>query len=119
MREAVELINRKSFTSKQRLEILLASDGRCKICGEKITGPFEVEHRVPVALGGTNDPSNLEAVHPQPCHSSKTKADVKAIAKAKRLEKKSSPETRKPATMKSRGFQKTLTKGFDGKVRPR
>lgn len=119
MREPVELSARKSFTPKQRLEILLASDGRCKICQEKIIGDFEIEHRVPIALGGTNDPSNLEAVHPQPCHSGKTKADVKSIAKAKRLERKANPETRKAPTMKGRGFQTALTRGFNGKVRPR
>lgn len=118
MREAVELHSRKGFTKKQAAEIFLAAGGICKICKEKIFGKFEVEHRVPLALSGTNDPSNLEPAHID-CHAGKTKDDQRAIAKAKRNERKSDKKTRKPATMKSRGFQKTLTKGFDGRVRPR
>jgi 5-methylcytosine-specific restriction endonuclease McrA len=115
MREPVKITARKAFTPKQRLEVLLACKGRCAICREKITGPFEVEHRVPLALGGTNDPSNLEAVHPTPCHALKTLADVKAIAKARRLAGETcAGPTKRP--LKSRGFDKTRSRKFNGSV---
>jgi hypothetical protein len=53
------------------------------------------------------------------CDKSKTAAGQTMIAKVKRLIKGANPETRKPPKMKSRPFQRVLTKGFDGKVRRR
>lgn len=45
----------------------------CALCG----GPWEpgmhLDHRVPRAAGGTDDPANLQWVHPR-CHSTKTDA---------------------------------------------
>jgi hypothetical protein len=41
------------------------------------------------------------------------------IAKAKRIVRKSSPETRKPARLQSRGFDKTLKRTFKGTVEKR
>ena len=42
-------------------------DGRCAACGWPLGDRFEVDHVVPVALGGSSDPSNLRALHPE-CH---------------------------------------------------
>ena len=33
-------------------------DGACVYCGAEV-GPFEIDHRVPIALGGTNRMGNL------------------------------------------------------------
>lgn len=42
-------------------------DGRCALCGWPLGPRFEVDHIVPVALGGSSAPENLRALHPE-CH---------------------------------------------------
>lgn len=115
MREPVTIQPRKTFAAKRRLQVLCAQNGRCTLCDQKIIGPFDVDHRVPLALGGTNETDNLEALHPE-CHDAKTSGDITRIAKAKRQNAKAF-EPRKPSRLQSRGFNKSLTKGFDGIVR--
>lgn len=79
---------RKGFTRKQRASIFLAADGVCHICKAKIIGfEWDVEHIIPLASGGTNDPSNLAPAH-KSCHSDKTSSDVKTIAKIKQVRDK-------------------------------
>lgn len=44
---------------------------RCYLCGTSLTATaFEIEHIIPTALGGTDDPENL-APACQPCNGSK------------------------------------------------
>jgi len=59
-------------------------NGRCAICGEKLH-PYNchVDHKRPLALGGSNSLRNLQLLCPN-CHSLKTKEDIKRIARAKR-----------------------------------
>lgn len=120
--DPVEIPDRKSLTKKQRLEVLVAFNGRCAKCREKISGAFEVDHVKARGLGGLNDLSNYEPLHPA-CHAGKTPGDVRRIAKAKRQAKACVPrdpdKPRKPSKLKSRGFNKTMTKGLDGKTRAR
>ncbi len=37
----------------------------CPVCGEILRHdePVDLDHRIPLALGGSNDPSNLRVVH--------------------------------------------------------
>lgn len=85
-REPVQIHKRKSFSAKDRARIFAAHDGVCGLSGVKITAgeAWEIEHRIPLALGGTNDDENLYPALVAP-HAVKTKADVRNIAKAKRL----------------------------------
>ena len=52
---------------RDRLIVIASSGGICAICGK----PFElgqqihVDHRTPVAFGGSDHPSNLRATHPK------------------------------------------------------
>lgn len=78
---------RKSFTKKQRAEVLGANNGLCYLCELSIDGHYEIEHKVPHALGGSDDLSNLGPAHVE-CHAQKTKLDITRIAKAKRVSKK-------------------------------
>jgi hypothetical protein len=93
----------------------------CVICRMACAafGPTVIwDHRVPLAIGGSNDLDNMDPHHAGPCAKVKTALDMKAIAKAKRLagETKAGP-TKNP--IRSRGFDRTKSRGFDGRVRER
>ncbi len=50
---------RKVFTQEERMAIYRKTKGRCYICGEFVDfDSFEIEHRIPLAKGGTNDFEN-------------------------------------------------------------
>ena len=76
---------RKSFSAKDRARIFAAHGGVCGLSGVKIGAgdAWHIEHRVPVALGGSNDDENLYPALVEP-HAIKTKTDVARIAKSKR-----------------------------------
>jgi hypothetical protein len=82
---------RRKISAGRRECIALASDRRCYICGAT-NGPFDIEHPIPLALGGSDRDEDLRLVcalsGPNPCHRDKTAADLGRIAKAKRLERK-------------------------------
>ncbi len=95
----------------------------CPVCGKKL-GPLDGldwDHVQPVALGGTNDPENLQPLH-KACHRLKTSgskatsygSDVFNIAKTKRLADGPKPSRNKmPKTgrkIPSRQFEKRRMK---------
>ncbi len=88
-------------------------------CGESLdSGPVDVEHQLPVALGGSNDLENL-SLWLRPCHKIKTRDDVKRIRKADRQRRyhetgKSHQHRTRP--IQSRGFDKTLKRKMNGEV---
>lgn len=90
----------------------------CYDCGGP--GPFEADHGCPVGLGGGNEPENLfkRCIR---CHSVKTKRDVRAIAKAKRIARKLAGTWRKPKgrPIQSRGFRTDIRRKFNGKTEAR
>lgn len=116
---------RKSFSAKDRARIFAAHGGVCGLSGVKIGAgdAWHIEHRVPVALGGSNDDENLYPALVEP-HALKTKDDVKRIAKAKR---QSGIEGGQAARRAKRGFgliqsrnewpkgQKLQSRGFQKK----
>jgi len=62
-----------------RAEILQRDDYRCRQCGVK-EGPFDVQHKVPLYLGGRNDPENLHTVC-FPCGKKRRMEAVRSIGK--------------------------------------
>ena len=53
-------VKRKSFSARERLTIYRKTKGHCYLCGEFVDfDSFEVEHKVPLSKGGTNDLDNL------------------------------------------------------------
>lgn len=109
MREKVEATPRKAMTLARKRRIWDRVQGKCWMCGKitEVTGPLvRYDHRIPIELSGSEDDSNVFPLHRDPCDILKTKADASKIAKMRRLQKKSDPETRKPSTMKNRGFEK-------------
>jgi hypothetical protein len=43
-----------------RLELLITQDYKCKYCSKDISNYNEIDHRLPLFLGGTSDKSNLQ-----------------------------------------------------------
>ena len=94
----------------------------CSWCGTIIGGRegAHLDHRDMVEISGDNSPDNLQWMHADPCHKEKTKLDAARLAKTKRqFNKHNGIETRRKKPINSRGFDKTKTRGFDGKVRER
>jgi 5-methylcytosine-specific restriction endonuclease McrA len=115
-REPVEPTARKSATAARRKQIV---DAYGDLCAEPGCGDLgtELDHVIPLAMGGADDFENWQLL----CrfhHLIKTVLDVKAIAKAKRLAGETGQNRRK-REIRSRGFDKSKTRGFDGKVRER
>lgn len=82
-------MNRRSWTAKRKLAVFEAHGGCCHICGGKIQvgEPWDLEHQIPLALGGDDDESNVAPAHVK-CHRAKTTQDAARIAKANRVRAK-------------------------------
>ena len=91
---------RPVFSTSFRLNLFLKRKGSCASCHQKIDAgkAWDIDHILPLALGGTNEPENLQILC-RPCHQSKTsQSDIPRIAKIKRLKARHlgarSPSTR-------------------------
>jgi 5-methylcytosine-specific restriction protein A len=82
------MTKRKRLSVADKVAIFLKHKECCHICGLSVVGkPWEVEHIIPLALGGADDESNWAPAH-KACHAPKTAEDVGNIARAKRREAK-------------------------------
>lgn len=107
------------MTPKRRAEVFLYRNGRCHMCGEKITGPYIVDHGLQLWLGGADELDNLFLHHPD-CDKPKTAADAKRRAKTKRQKAKDEGTFAKPKRqIQSKGFDKSRRRKMDGSVVPR
>lgn len=91
-------MSRKRWTALRRARLFDAHNGLCHICGLKIDavrGGFEVEHVIPLALGGEDDEANCRPAHVA-CHKGKTADDKAQIAKTNRVRAKHLGAREKP-----------------------
>lgn len=82
---------------------------------------FQWDHHLALVDGGAHDVENIRPICPG-CHRRKSAREHKNNAKAKRLAAAREAHERgekKASRMKSRGFDKTRSKKFDGTVVPR
>ena len=79
-------MKRRAIPAKVREKLIEANAGICPVCGEE-ADKWEIDHIIPLALGGEDLPGNLESKCYR-CHRLKTTGDVKQIAKVRRLEEK-------------------------------
>ena len=106
-------MKRRRLGKIERATIFARQGGCCVSCSETV-GLIE-EHSVVFVWTG----EKADQLMCVPCHKEKTRKDIKAISKVKRIQKKARGETKKKRKIAGRGFNKTKTKGFDGKVRDR
>lgn len=80
----------RNMTEQRRARIFDRDHGRCQKCTRKLRvgDDWDVDHRIPLACGGTDDDDNLQVLCGW-CHDDKTPDDIKNAAKAKRLFTKS------------------------------
>lgn len=78
-------MKRRKFSPKAKAEVRARQDDLCPYCTRSLaTGRVEYDHVLPLALGGADDATNLQAVHSS-CHSIfKTSLDRAQITKATR-----------------------------------
>ena len=89
-REPLPATKRGQMSRSRAAEILAEQDGKCLWCDEPITEgqSYQIDHRIAIELGGSNDRENLQALHDRPCHLRKTASDRRKIAKVHRLQKR-------------------------------
>lgn len=78
------MTDRKHLSPFAKASIVRAQEYLCAECCCDLQGvQVEFDHVLPLALGGTNDLSNFQALC-RPCHREKTNGDVARISKADR-----------------------------------
>lgn len=56
---AIRLAAPGHYTKADVEQMFRLQKGRCWYCGCKLTGKYEIDHRIPISRGGTNWPNNL------------------------------------------------------------
>ena len=111
-------VRRPTFSTSFRLSLFLKRKGICAACTQKIDAGkvWDIDHILPLALGGTNEPDNLQILC-RSCHKTKTaRFDVPRIAKTKRL-KARHLGARAPSTRPIPGSRRSPWKRkMDGRV---
>lgn len=87
------MTRRRSIPETEREAIFERAERCCHWCGQEIDAgrePWDVDHVIALELGGTEDKldENLQPIHRKGCHAAKTRADVAAIAKSKRMQRR-------------------------------
>jgi 5-methylcytosine-specific restriction endonuclease McrA len=113
------MMARKSISTKTKVMLFNKRGGRCYLCEGKINigESWDLEHVIPLAMGGLDEESNWELAHSK-CHLIKTKADFGNIAKAKRRESRhiGAKESKTPLPF---GKKSKWRKKMDGTIVPR
>lgn len=98
-------MTRRSWTTLQRARLFEAHGGKCHICGGAIDGTreaWDVEHIIPLALGGDDNEANCAPAH-RKCHAAKTATDKGQITKANRVRAKHLGARKRSSFATSRG----------------
>ena len=108
-------MTRRYLTANELRLMLERQQGLCAAPGCMSEGPFEADHSTPHAWDDKK-PDQLLCIE---CHRTKTKADIKKIAKVKRIaggRTQYDKRQERGSRLQSRGFDKSLSKKMDGSV---
>jgi 5-methylcytosine-specific restriction protein A len=79
----------EAVPARVRRRIFDKHEGRCAVCTRDLRSTdWDLDHLIPLAVGGRHAESNLRPLCANPCHSNKTVLDVKLKAKAERIRKR-------------------------------
>jgi 5-methylcytosine-specific restriction endonuclease McrA len=102
--------------ARVKMRIFERQCGICPICGRLLRyGHMALDHTQALILGGENSESNLQFVCKVPCHSDKTRADVKEKSRSyrRRATHAGIRRTRKPMPgAKDSLWKKTFNRGW-------
>ena len=119
-------IARRSFTPKQRAEIVWSQGYKCAHCEcSLITRPFQIDHIQRLDALGKHEPDNWQALC-VPCHAEKTRTDNREAKKGARVrgqtgqrarrERRGGSMIKSASKIQSRGFQKNVRRKMNGIV---
>lgn len=78
-------MTRKTFHPRVYRSILRKQRMKCALTGKRLKRrQIHFDHKIALALGGKDEPENLHAITTK-AHKWKTAADIKAIAKGRRI----------------------------------
>lgn len=112
-----EEMTRRRWTALRRADLFMTHEGLCHICGCKIGigEAWDLEHVIPLALGGDDDEANCRPAHVA-CHKSKTADDKAQIAKANRVRAKHLGAKERPRRVMPGSKASPWKKRLDGTV---
>lgn len=111
---------RKGFSKRERAEAFMRAGGRCEACNAKVTGKYEVDHRIALDHTGKHEPGNWRVLCVD-SHKVKTAKDIGISAHINRIHVKhgfTDPKRKPRPKMKGAGFQ-DRTRKFDGSIGPK
>lgn len=76
---AVTTKEKRNVTGLMKKRVAASQGWKCAYCGHLLDETYDVDHKIALFNGGTNDMSNLAAVHVQ-CHRKKTNDERIAAA---------------------------------------
>lgn len=80
-------MKRREFSPKVKLAAFERANGTCECTRKLYPGDIEYDHRIPCDLGGDNSLDNC-VPRCKSCHREKTRQDMRAIAKSRRIRKR-------------------------------
>jgi len=120
-REPVPPTPRKAMTPARRFAVWDRYQGRCAEPTCAVAVPLKgttIDHIIALELGGADDFDNLQPLCPA-CDRIKTAQDAGLIAKLRRLLRRQDGTRRERREINSAPFPTHITRGVDGRVRPR
>jgi 5-methylcytosine-specific restriction endonuclease McrA len=98
---------RRAFTAREVASVFIKYDARCASCRDKVKlGEYAIDHIQALDHLGKHELDNWQLLC-TPCHIVKTKRDVSASAKGRRIRGEVGQGQKRP--IPSRGFQKRTT----------
>ena len=83
-------MRRRHLGESTKKRVAATQGWTCAKCKKMLPATFQVDHVTPHAVGGSDHPSNLEALCVE-CHASKSQVEQARIAHHKKLEKTCAP----------------------------
>lgn len=78
------MYRKRHLGNSMKKRVGASQEWRCAKCKELLPATFQVDHVVPHAIGGTDHPSNLEALCVE-CHAAKSQSEMARISHHKQL----------------------------------